>query len=100
MDAVLAMKSLSYGLVLLLAATLLALSLLSLRKEVQTGRSLIGFFPVALIITALCAVIALYTAYMRIHRARVTELHLDRTNFTIDGSAADHIRDANRGQHQ
>ncbi len=98
MDAALAIKGVSYGLVALLAVTLLALSLLSLRKEIQTGQSLIGLFPLALIITALCTVIALYAAYLRLNRARATMLHLERTALTLDESVFDSNRRRDGGQ--
>ncbi len=98
MDVVLAIKGVSYGLVALLTVTLLALSLLSLRKEIQTGQSLMGLFPLALTITALCTVIALYSAYLRLNRTRATVLHLERTALTIDDWVIDGIRRRDRGQ--
>ena len=98
MDAGLAIKGLSYGIVALLAVALLALSLVSLRKEIQTGRSLMGLFPVALLISVLCALIALYTAYLRVHRARSTVMHFDRTSITGDGSDVDYDHGVNERQ--
>ena len=98
MDVGLAVKGLSYGLVTLLLITLLALSLVSLRKEIQTGRSLVGLFPVALTITVLCVLIALFTAYLRMHRARSTEIQFDRTSITRDGSEIDYIYGVNERQ--
>ena len=42
MDAVFAFKALSYGLVGLLAIRVLALSLITLRRDIHTGRPLTG----------------------------------------------------------
>jgi hypothetical protein len=58
----------------LLALTALVLSIISLKREIVSGKPLDGFLPVALIIAALCASIALLAAY--IHFLQVSSILL------------------------
>jgi hypothetical protein len=62
MAVTLAFKALTLALVGLLVITVLALSLVSLRKEIHTGQPLTGLFPLVLIIATFCILIALLTA--------------------------------------
>jgi hypothetical protein len=66
MDAVFAFKALSYGLVGLLALKIIALSLISLRTDIHSGRPLTGLIRFALVIAVFCVLAALYTAYVRL----------------------------------
>jgi hypothetical protein len=68
MPDVLAFKALGYALIGLLAFTILILSIVSLRSEIIFGTPPNGFSPVIIIITALCVVIALVTAYVQLQR--------------------------------
>jgi multisubunit Na+/H+ antiporter MnhB subunit len=56
---------LSYGLVVLVAITLLALSLISIRKENRQGEPLNGMIWFAVAIIGSCAVIALLAGYVQ-----------------------------------
>jgi hypothetical protein len=64
MPDALAFKALSYGLIGILALAGLILSFVSLRREIICGKPPSRFSPVILIIAALCAFIALLTAYI------------------------------------
>jgi hypothetical protein len=55
----LALRALSYGLVILLGITLLALSLISLRKEDRQGQPISGMIWFTVAIIGSCAVIVL-----------------------------------------
>jgi multisubunit Na+/H+ antiporter MnhB subunit len=59
----LTLRALSYGLVVLVAITLLALSLISIRKENRQGEPLNGMVWFAVAIIGSCAVIALLAGY-------------------------------------
>jgi multisubunit Na+/H+ antiporter MnhB subunit len=65
MQSELALRALSYGLVVFVSITLLALSLISIRKENRRGEPLrsIIWFTVAII--GSCAVIALLAGYVQ-----------------------------------
>ena len=65
-DSVFAFKALSYGLVGLLAIIVLALSLVSLRRDIHCGRPLTGLVRFALVIAVFCVLVTLYTAYIRL----------------------------------
>jgi hypothetical protein len=65
----LAFKLLSYGLIGLLASTVLMLWVVSLRREIMSGKSLQGLLPVVLVVAVLCAFIALITAYIEVRQA-------------------------------
>jgi hypothetical protein len=65
----LALRALSYGLVVLLSITLLALSLVSIRKENRHGQPLNGIIWFSLAIIASCALIALLAAYEQTARS-------------------------------
>ena len=65
-DSVFAFKALSYSLVGLLAIKVLALSLISLRRDIHSGRPLTGLVRFALVIAVFCVLVALYTAYVRL----------------------------------
>jgi multisubunit Na+/H+ antiporter MnhB subunit len=67
----LTLGALSYGLVVLVAITLLALSLISIRKENRQGEPLNGMIWFAVAIIGSCAVIALLAGY--IQKARSLE---------------------------
>ena len=67
-------KALGYALIGLLALTVLILSIVSLRIEIISGTPPNGFSPVIIIIAALCALIALLTAYVQFQRASSTML--------------------------
>jgi multisubunit Na+/H+ antiporter MnhB subunit len=67
----LTLRALSYGLVVLVAITLLALSLISIRKENRQGEPLNGMIWFAVAIIGSCAVIALLAGY--IQKARSLE---------------------------
>jgi len=82
MDAVFAFKALSYGLVGLLAIRVLALSLISLRRDIHSGRPLTGLVRFALVIAVFSVLVTLYTAYARFKRATSTA-RLDRIALTI-----------------
>ena len=82
MDAAFAFKALSYGLVGLLAIRVLALSLISLRRDIHSGRPLTGLVRFALVIAVFCLLVTLYTAYVRLKRATSTA-RLDRIALTI-----------------
>ena len=77
----LAFKALSFGLVGLLALTVLILSVVWLRIEIISGKPLSGFLPVLLIIAALCALISLLAAYVQFQQATSTMLHWERAAF-------------------
>jgi hypothetical protein len=62
-DSELTFKSISYGLVGLIWATALVLSLVSIRKENRYDQPLHGLFSFTLIVIGLCAFIALCSAY-------------------------------------
>jgi hypothetical protein len=59
----LTLRALSYGLVVLLAITLLALSLISLRKENRQGQPISGMIWFTVAIIGSCAVIVLLAGY-------------------------------------
>jgi hypothetical protein len=59
----LTLRALSYGLVILLAITLLALSFISIRNGESSGRPSYGMIWFALSIIGSCAVIALLAGY-------------------------------------
>jgi multisubunit Na+/H+ antiporter MnhB subunit len=61
----LTLRALSYGLVVLVAITLLALSLISIRKENRQGEPLNGMIWFAVAIIGSCAVIALLAGYVQ-----------------------------------
>jgi len=82
MDAVFAFKALSYGLVGLVAIKVLALSLISLRRDIHSGRPLTGLVRFALVVAVFCVLVTLYTAYVRFKRVTSTA-RLDRIAFTI-----------------
>jgi hypothetical protein len=65
-DAVFAFKALSYGVVGLLAFRVLALSLISLRRDIRSGRPLTGLVRFALVIAVFSVLVTLYTAYIRL----------------------------------
>lgn len=83
MPAVLAFKALSYGLIGLLAITLLALCLISVAKEAHAGEPFRGILPFASVIAGFCVLVALSSAYVRIHRTLSITLWLDRIAITI-----------------
>jgi hypothetical protein len=58
-------KALTYGLAGLLALAALVLSLISLRIEITYGKPA-NLFPVVLIISALCLLSVLVTAYLQV----------------------------------
>ena len=64
MDADVTLRALSYGLVVLLGITLLALSLISLRKENHQGEPLKGIIWLTTAIIVSCA-IALLAGYVQ-----------------------------------
>ena len=64
MDADVTLRALSYGLVVLLGITLLALSLISLRKENHQGEPLKGIIWLTTAIIASCAVVVLLAGYV------------------------------------
>lgn len=64
----LAFKALSYGLIGLLASTVLVLWMVSLRREIIAGKSLNGLLPVLVVVAALCAFIGLLSAYVQFHQ--------------------------------
>jgi hypothetical protein len=82
MAGALAFKALSYGLVGLLALTVLILSIVSLRREIISGKPPNGFSPVILIIAALCAFIVLLTAYIQLQRTTSTMLRRETAAIT------------------
>jgi hypothetical protein len=61
-------KSVSYGIVGLLAFTALILSVVSLRKELTTDKPVDGLSPVILIIAGLCVFISLASAYVQLEK--------------------------------
>jgi len=65
-DSVFAFKALSYGLAGLLAIRVLAMSLISLRRDIRSGRPLTGLVRFALVVAVFCVLAALYTAYIRL----------------------------------
>ena len=65
-DSVFAFKALSYSLVGLLAIKVLALSLISLRRDIHSGRPLTGVVRFALVIAVFSVLVTLYTAYIRL----------------------------------
>ena len=65
MDADVTLRALSYGLVVLLGITLLALSLISLRKENHQGEPLKGIIWLTTAIIASCAVVVLLAGYVQ-----------------------------------
>jgi hypothetical protein len=85
MPDALTFKAVSYGLIGILALAGLILSFASLRREIISGKPPKGLSPVIVIIAALCAFIALLTAYihssgrlpimLRWERAAVTSQH-------------------------
>jgi hypothetical protein len=66
MPPVLAFKALSYALIGILALAVLILSIVSLRREIISGKALNRFSPFMVTIAALCAFIALLSAYIHI----------------------------------
>jgi hypothetical protein len=70
-DAELTLRALSYGLVVLLGITLLALSLISLRKENRQGQPLNGIIWLTVALIGSCAVVVLLAGY--IQKARSLE---------------------------
>jgi multisubunit Na+/H+ antiporter MnhB subunit len=70
-DAELTLRALSYGLVVLLGITLLALSLISLRKENRQGQPLNGIIWLTVALIGSCAVVVLLAGY--IQKARSVE---------------------------
>jgi ABC-type transport system involved in multi-copper enzyme maturation permease subunit len=58
-----ALKALSYGLVVLLGITLLALALISLRKEDRQGQPVNGMIWFTVAIIGSCAVVVLLAGY-------------------------------------
>jgi hypothetical protein len=77
MASALDFKALGYALIGILALTVLILSVVSLRREIISGTPPNGFSPVIIIIAALCALIALLTAYVQFQRASSTMLRLE-----------------------
>jgi hypothetical protein len=59
-------KGVSYAFIGLLAFTGLALSVVSLRKELIYGKPVHGVFPVVLVLASLCFLISIATAYVPI----------------------------------
>jgi small-conductance mechanosensitive channel len=64
-DADLTLRALSYGLVVLVVITVLALSLISLRKENRQGQSLNGIIWFTVAIIGSCALVALLAGYVQ-----------------------------------
>jgi hypothetical protein len=81
----LALRALSYGLVVLLGITLLALSLISLRKEDRQGEPISGMIRFTVAIIGSCAVIVLLAGYAQkagsiervIHRVETVAFELE-----------------------
>ena len=71
MEPELTLRALSYGLVALLAITLLVLSLISIRKENRRGEPIGGMIWFGLAMIGFCAVIVLLAGYAQ--RARSIE---------------------------
>jgi multisubunit Na+/H+ antiporter MnhB subunit len=65
MQSELALRALSYGLVVFVSITLLALSLISIRKENRRGEPLRGIIWFTVAIIGSCAVIALLAGYVQ-----------------------------------
>jgi hypothetical protein len=78
----LAFKVLSYGLIGLLALTVLILSIVSLRREIFAGQPVNGLLPVVLVLAALCASIALFAAYIHFLQVSSILLRWDAAAFT------------------
>ena len=64
----LAFRAVSYGLILFLALVALLLSLVSLKKEYVSGKSLDGLFLLILVIAGLCGLISVLTTYVDVQR--------------------------------
>jgi multisubunit Na+/H+ antiporter MnhB subunit len=65
MQSELALRALSYGLVVFVSITLLALSLISIRKENRRGEALRGIIWFTVAIIGSCAAIALLAGYVQ-----------------------------------
>jgi small-conductance mechanosensitive channel len=65
MQSELALRALSYGLVVFVSITLLALSLISIRKENRRGEPLRGIVWFTIAIAGSCAIIALLAGYVQ-----------------------------------
>jgi multisubunit Na+/H+ antiporter MnhB subunit len=65
MQSELALRALSYGLVVFVSITLLALSLISIRKENRRGEPLRGIIWFTVAIIGSCAAIALLAGYVQ-----------------------------------
>jgi hypothetical protein len=79
----LALRALSYGLVGLLGITLLALSLISIRKGESSGRATYGIAWFAVAIISSVAVIALLAGYVQKARS------LERATHRVEAVAFD-----------
>ena len=78
----LAFRAVSYGLILFLALVALLLSLVSLKKEYVSGRSLDGLFLLVLVIAGLCGMIAVLTVVVDAHRPVSALLNWERAAVT------------------
>jgi hypothetical protein len=74
----LALRALSYGLIVFLGITLLALSLISIRKENRQGQPIKGIIWFSVAIIASCAVIVLLAGYAQKARS------LDRVTHRVE----------------
>ena len=82
MLAPLAVKAVSHGLILLLALVALILSLVSLKKEYVSGKSLDGLFLLILVIAGLCGLISVLSIYVDAHRPVSALLNWERAAVT------------------
>jgi hypothetical protein len=80
MPDVLVFKALGYALIGLLGVTVLILSIVWLRIEIISGKSLNSFLLVVVIIATLCAFIALLTGYVQLQRAISPVLRWERVS--------------------
>jgi hypothetical protein len=71
----LALRALSYGLIVFLGITLLALSLISIRKENHQGQPVKGMIWFSVAIIGSCAVIVLLAGYAQTARSVVRVTH-------------------------
>jgi hypothetical protein len=76
-------KAVSYGFILLPALTALFLSLLSLKREYVSGKSLDGLFVLVLTIAGLCGLISVLTGYVDVKRPLSVLLKWERAAFSV-----------------
>jgi hypothetical protein len=80
----LTLNALSYGLVALLAITLLALSFISIREGESSGRASHGIVWFAVAIIGSCAVILLLAGYVQKARIERVTHRVEAVTFEVD----------------